>query len=148
MNIFTRLASGSHKGPWDSVGCGGTAGEGVLPGLRSLHCPLQTALLPEPTITSAPLHLKVMSTPKACVSIPSFSCGRAQWTRVAHEDLRFARLTHRDLGSRHDLDLRAREASSPSEAKGRRGRAWIPKVTTVPVFVIFVPSASVRTCAT
>ena len=52
-----------------------------------------------------------------------FSCGRAQRTRVAHENARFARGAHRELGSRSRTDLRAREASRPSEAERRRGRA-------------------------
>ena len=43
--------------------------------------------------------------------ISSLSRGRAQWTRVAHDDASVARGVHRDIGSR-SLDLRAREASS------------------------------------
>ena len=42
--------------------------------------------------------------------VPSLLCGRAQWTRVAHDDDRFARVAHRELG-RSRRDLRAREAS-------------------------------------
>ena len=51
---------------------------------------------------------------------PSLSCGRAQWTRVAHEDLRFARGAHRDIG-RSRTDLRAREASRAFGGGGTQG---------------------------
>ena len=50
------------------------------------------------------------------------SRGRAQWTRVAHVDVRFARRAHRDLGSRTSKDLCARKASSrPFGGGGTQG---------------------------
>ena len=72
---------------------------------------------------------------------PSLSCGRAQWTRVAHEDTRLARVAHREIG-RSRTDLRAREASKPSEAVGRGMRATmlVALRPELPVFVIFVSS--------
>ena len=61
-----------------------------------------------------------------------------------HLDARFAPVAHRDLG-RNRINLRAREASRPSEAEGRGGRA-VTKMgdggseRSVPVIVIFPSS--------
>ena len=54
--------------------------------------------------------------------VPSLLCGRAQWTRVAHDDAGFARGVHRDLG-RSRKDLRSRKASSRPWARPS-GRPW------------------------
>ena len=67
-----------------------------------------------------------------------------------HLDARFAPVAHRDLG-RNRINLRAREASRPSEAEGHGMRAAISTELSnrlVPVFVIFVPSAVDATCTT
>ena len=61
-------------------------------------------------VLAVALEGNISYTTKGLRVVPSFSCGRARWTRVAHADHRFARVAHRDLGRRR-RDLRAREAS-------------------------------------
>ena len=92
----------------------------MFPGLRS---PLPDAV----KITAGDRHVRAVALEAESIRglrfvVPSFSCGRAQWTRVVHADIGLARGAHRELGRRRE-DLRAREASRPPEAEGRRERA-------------------------
>ena len=80
----------------------------------------------EPSCASAHGHGRVVALEgdaytKGLRFVPSFSCGRARWTRVAHEDKGLARVAHRDVGSCIRKDLReGRRRDSEAEGRGIR----------------------------